>query len=109
MKYLLDTNACIHYINGRSSQLQAKLSSMPRQDILVSSITKAEMYYGVVKSQIPQLSQKEHIEFLQTVYSIPFDDAAATEYGTLRAHLERQGTPISANDSLSPRLRLRTT
>jgi tRNA(fMet)-specific endonuclease VapC len=58
------------------------------------------MFYGTVKSQIPEQSRSKHIEFLETVYSIPFDDAAATEYGTLRAHLERQGTPIGANDML---------
>ena len=100
MKYLLDTNVCIRYINGRSPSLRSKLATMLRQDIVVSSITKAEMFYGSAKSQIPDQSRKKQIEFLETVHSVPFDDAAATEYGSLRVALETRGTPIGGNDML---------
>lgn len=58
MKYSLDTNACIRYINGRSPELRAKLSNTPRRDIAVSTITKAEMFYGAAKSQAPQRSRR---------------------------------------------------
>jgi tRNA(fMet)-specific endonuclease VapC len=38
---------------------------------------------------------------LRQVYiSLPFDDVAAEEYGVLRAHLARLGTPIGPNDLL---------
>ncbi len=46
MKYLLDTNACIRYINGRSPKIRAKLPAIPRVDVGVSIITKAEMFTG---------------------------------------------------------------
>jgi tRNA(fMet)-specific endonuclease VapC len=89
MKYLLDTNACIRYINGRSPQIRAKLRTIPRSEIAVSAVTKAEMYYGSAKSQTPQQSLKKQLEFLKTVQSLPFDDMCAQEYGSLRAYLEK--------------------
>jgi len=100
MKYLLDTNACIRYINGRSPELRAKLSSMPRRDVAVSTITKAEMFYGSARSQTPQRSREKQIEFLTTLITLPFDDMAAIAYGPLRADLERNGTPIGQYDML---------
>jgi len=100
MKYLLDTNACIRYINGRSPELRAKLSSMPRRDVAVSTITKAEMFYGSARSQTPQRSREKQIEFLTTLITLPFDDMAAIAYGPLRADLERNGTPIGQYEML---------
>ena len=44
MKYLLDTNACIRYINGRSLPLVEKLRTMPTTSIVVCSIVKAELF-----------------------------------------------------------------
>jgi len=100
MKYLLDTNACIRYINGRSPELRARLSNTPRRDVAVSTITKAEMFYGSAKSQTPQRSREKQLEFLTTLITLSFDDMAAIAYGPMRAELERQGTPIGQYDML---------
>lgn len=100
MKYLLDTNACIRYVNGRSPKLRAKLSSMPRREIAVSTITKAEMFYGSAKSQTPQRSREKKLEFFATLITLPFDEKAALTFGPLRADLERKGTPIGQYDML---------
>ncbi|WP_119067545.1 type II toxin-antitoxin system tRNA(fMet)-specific endonuclease VapC [Aggregatilinea lenta] len=100
MKYLLDTNACIRYINGRSPQLRARISGTPRQDVAVSMITKAEMFYGSAKSKTPQRSREKQVEFLTTLIALPFDDKAAVMFGPLRAELERHGTPIGQYDML---------
>jgi tRNA(fMet)-specific endonuclease VapC len=100
MTYLLDTNTCIRYLNGRAPHLRTKFLSVSDGDIAVCSIVKAEMFAGAAKSQFPERSREKHVTFLNRFASLPFDDAAATEYGTLRAYLERQGTPSSANDML---------
>jgi len=100
MKYLLDTNVCIGYINGRSPQLRNRLAAAPRREIGVSTITKAEMFYGAAKSQLSIQSRRQQLEFLKTVLSVSFDDAAALVYGTLRVKLEQKGTPIGAHDML---------
>jgi tRNA(fMet)-specific endonuclease VapC len=100
MKYLLDTNACIRYINGRSPRLRERVAATPRSLIGVSTITKAEMFYGSAKSQTPARSLEKQLEFLETIASVPFDDAAAIAYGTLRVDLERNGTPVGQHDML---------
>ena len=100
MKYLLDTNACIRYINGRAPRLRAKMATVARSEIAVSIISKAEMYYGSAKSQTPRRSREKQIEFLQTIATLPFDELSAVEYGGLRRNLEVVGTPIGGNDML---------
>lgn len=100
MRYLLDTNTCIRYINGRAPNIRRKLSTVALADVAVSSITKAEMFYGSAKSQTPEQSRQKQQEFLTTIQSIVFGDEAALEYGRIRADLEKQGLPISGNDLL---------
>ncbi len=100
MKYLLDTNACIRYINGRAPNLRVVFHSKAYSDIVVSSITKAEMYFGSQKSQTPERSQAKQEEFFQNIDSLPFDDDAAEEYGSIRAYLEGRGTLIGPHDML---------
>lgn len=100
MKYLLDTNTCIRYINGRSPQIRAKLPTIPRVDVGVSIITRAELYYGSARSQTPERSRQKQLEFLQTVQMVLFDEPAALAYGEIRAYLDKQGTPIGGNDLL---------
>lgn len=98
LKYLLDTNACIRYITGRSVSLRDKLVATSATEIAVCSIVKAEMFYGSMKSQNPNKSLKEQNEFLDQFQSLPFDDEAALIFGELRADLAKKGTPIGAYD-----------
>lgn len=98
MRYLLDTNTCIRYTNGRAPGLRETFHSKAFSDIVVSSITKAEMYFGSQKSQRPERSRAEQEQFFEKIDSLPFDDDAAEEYGSIRAYLERRGTPIDPPD-----------
>ncbi|MBC8099218.1 MAG: type II toxin-antitoxin system VapC family toxin [Armatimonadetes bacterium] len=98
MKYLLDTNACVRYINARAPRLVQKLRTIARSDMMVSAVTKAELFYGSAKSQTPQLSRQKQDIFLRQFKSLPFDDVTADYYGMIRAMLERRGTPISHPD-----------
>lgn len=100
MKYLLDTNTCIRHINGRAPSLREKLLRVNYNDIVVCSIVKAEMFYGSMKSQDPARSLAKQEHFLKQFVSLPFDDNASYIYGTIRADLEKQGTPIGLNDLL---------
>ena len=100
MKYLLDTNTCIRYINGRVLNIRVKLASVPLVEVGVSTITKSEMFYGSAKSQTPEISLKKQLEFLVTLQNVPFDEKSASVYGKIRANLEQQGTPIGGNDML---------
>jgi tRNA(fMet)-specific endonuclease VapC len=44
--FLLDTNACIRLLNQKDAPLARKLASIPRHEVALCSITKAELYYG---------------------------------------------------------------
>lgn len=98
LKYLLDTNSCIVYIRNSQSGVRRKLESLPRAEIAVCSIVKAEMFYGSMKSQNPQKSLAVQQKFFNQFQSLPFDDEAALIFGEIRADLAKKGTPIGAYD-----------
>jgi tRNA(fMet)-specific endonuclease VapC len=100
MKYVLDTNTCIRYINGRSPKLRIKFLTVLDEDIAVCSIVKAELFYGAAKSQTPARSLAKQQTFLNRFTSLPFNDVAAIVYGQIRAKLEKMGTPIGSLDML---------
>jgi tRNA(fMet)-specific endonuclease VapC len=100
MKYLLDTNVCIRYLNGQSDGLRHCLESKRSGEIALCSIVKAELLYGVVKSAKPEKNLERLSYFLRGFQSLPFDDNSSEVYAKVRADLERAGTPIGPNDLL---------
>ena len=98
MTYLLDTNTCIRYLNGRAPNVLPRLQALPPAEIRVCAIVKAEMYYGAMKSIDPADTLARQRMFLDAFESLPFDDQSAEAYGRLRAELARRGTPIGPND-----------
>jgi len=100
MNWLLDTNACIRYLNGRAPKLRQRVSAAQPGDLLVCSVVKAELYYGSARSTDPVRSLPKQNVFLSLFPSLAFDDAAAEAYGRIRAELENKGQPIGPNDLL---------
>ena len=98
VSYLLDTNAWISYLNRRRSQVADRIAITDPAVVRLCSVVKAELYYGAYHSSRTQ----ENLSLLRKLYSqfasLPFDDAAADEYGKLRAHLAKLGMPIGPND-----------
>lgn len=94
MTYLLDTNACIVYLNRPMSGVRRQLETLPRQDVAVCSIVKAELFYGAMRSTNSERTLARQQEFLDQYVSLPFDDQAALIYGRIRAFLAASGTPI---------------
>lgn len=98
MIYLLDTNCCIVYLNGRNLTLKSKLESHQDSDIAVCSIVKSELFYGSQKSKNPEKSLAKQQLFLNRFYSYSFDDKCAEIFGIIRKQLEVKGTLIGAYD-----------
>jgi tRNA(fMet)-specific endonuclease VapC len=96
--YLLDTNVCVRYLNGRSLSIRERLQVTDVEDIAVCSIVKAELFYGANRSNNPQRTLANQQQFLNLFVSLPFDDEAASIYGRIRAQLAALGTPIGSND-----------
>jgi tRNA(fMet)-specific endonuclease VapC len=100
MKFLLDTNICIYIIKQKPSEVLHKFNSYQVGDIGISSITVAELEFGVQKSQFPVKNQQALTQFLLPLQIADFDNAAAIIYGDIRARLEKQGIPIGSLDTL---------
>lgn len=97
MRYMLDTNICIYAIKNHPAQVLAQLRGHEAEGIGISSISVAELYFGVSKSgsarNLAALQQ-----FLEPLEIADFDLHTAQVYGTLRYALERLGTPIGPLD-----------
>lgn len=98
MIYFLDTNTCIFHLNGSAPNLSDRLEIMPLSDVKIPAIVAAELLYGAEKSVKRERNLKYFNEFLAIYEIVPFDTNAAKCYATIRADLERNGTPIGAND-----------
>lgn len=100
MRYMLDTNICIYVIKHKPESVFRKLKKIKPEDVCISSITYAELAYGVEKSAQPERNRLALSMMLSSIEIDAFDDAAADEYGEIRAGLERKGTPIGSLDML---------
>ena len=100
MKYMLDTNIIAYAKNNRPAQVLERLKQQDPEDICISSITMAELEFGVYHSAKPEQNQVALMLFLSRIQIVPFDVDAAIEYGVIRADLTRKGTLIGANDLL---------
>jgi tRNA(fMet)-specific endonuclease VapC len=100
MKYLLDTNICIYMIRKKPIPVINRFNEHSVGDIGVSSISVAELSYGVQKSRLKDQNQKALLQFLGPLIIADFDADAAFTYGEIRAELERRGIPIGSLDTL---------
>ena len=99
MRYMLDTNICIYVINARPPLVLERFRREQLGSICVSSVTAAELAFGVAKSG--SLRNREALEmFLAPLEVLPFDNAVMWHYADLRADLQRRGEPIGALDTM---------
>jgi tRNA(fMet)-specific endonuclease VapC len=100
MKYLLDTSICIYLIKKKPVSVMTRFDEHSIGDIGISSITVAELSYGVQKSQRRKQNQAALLQFMSPLVIAEFDTEAAFSYGQIRAELERRGIPIGSLDTL---------
>lgn len=99
MRFLLDTDAAIALIESRPEAVEWLRRRVPAE-VVLSGVTKAELYYGARKSERVEHNLGVLYRFFQPFQSLAFDDRAAEEYGIIRVDLERAGSPIGPNDLL---------
>jgi tRNA(fMet)-specific endonuclease VapC len=97
---MLDTNICIYIIKRHPANVLKKFKEFEVGDICISSVTLAELMYGVQKSQHHQKNQSALAEFTSPLEVIPFAEEAAAQYGHLRTYLEKKGLPIGPLDMM---------
>ncbi|HUO83831.1 MAG TPA: type II toxin-antitoxin system VapC family toxin [Thermoanaerobaculia bacterium] len=100
MRYLLDTNVCVDYLNGRHPVLIERLQRARPSEVAVSMIAVAELRYGADKSGRAADNHHQLDTLLQDLAALEFDLRSAAEYGRVRNELERAGALIGPNDML---------
>lgn len=86
MRYMLDTNICIHLIQKQPPHVVQKFATLKYGDVVISSITLAELRYGVERdSQMRSAAEAALNHLLQFLPVLPFEQQAAIQYGVLRA------------------------
>lgn len=99
-RYMLDTNICVELLRGRAAHAFEQLKRCRVDEAAISSITLAELQYGVAKTARPARHTALLAEFCAPLAILPFDSQAAEVYGAVRAALERAGTAIGPLDTL---------
>ena len=101
MKYLLDTNICIYIINEKPEKVLRKFEQYPVHEFGISSVTHAELQYGVEKSKNKNTNQDALDEFLLPLTILPFHGKRLVAcYGEIRVSLESKGKTIGPLDML---------
>jgi tRNA(fMet)-specific endonuclease VapC len=98
LRYLLDTNICIHIRQRRPQAVLARFNKLQPGEAALSVITFGELLYGAEKSQrrAEALQLLAELATLTPVLPLPLE--AAHVYGTIRASLETRGEVIGNND-----------
>jgi len=98
MKYLLDTNICIHFFRGKFN-LNEKLEKVGLRNCAISEITLAELVFGAENSSNPIKNHKIIEKFAEQVVILPIFDSI-NFYGKEKARLRKLGLSISDFDLL---------
>ena len=98
-KYLLDTNIVSLIIRGNENTLN-ELIKHPIGNIYISSITEAEILYGLAKRPLATQLKIKVDEFLKRVTCLSFNRSSALQYGKFKAEHEKIGISLTSLDML---------
>ena len=95
--YLLDTNIVIYVIKRRPVEVLDTFNKNTGR-MAISSITLAELFHGAEKSSRMADNLRAIDDFTSRLEVLAYTPKAAQHYGSIRAALEKKGTPIGIND-----------
>lgn len=100
VRYLLDTNTASYVVKGNFPHVREKLLRVPMAEVGISTITEAELRFGVARE--PEAARLRTVveEFLLRVDILAWDSGGAQNYALLRSALERAGTPMGNFDMM---------
>ncbi|WP_295430934.1 PIN domain-containing protein [uncultured Thiodictyon sp.] len=97
MRYLIDTNTFIAAMKGVAG-VRDKLEHTPLSDLVLSPVVLGELELGIEKSAHREKNAARLAGVVARIELLPLDATVSRHYATIRADLERKGTPIGAND-----------
>ena len=99
-RFMLDTNVVSHIMQGRDAPLLARLTAVPVGQAVMSSVTLAELEYGLHRKGQPVRLRNALTQVLLRMDVLPWDEDVAMCYGKLCATLEAQGINLSDFDMM---------
>lgn len=99
-RYLLDTHVVSHIMQGRDADLLARLTQLPVGRAVLSSITLAELEYGLHRKGQPQRLRNALTQILLRMDVLSWDESVAVCYGEFCSTLESQGINLSDFDMM---------
>ena len=100
LRYMLDTNIVSHIMQGRDSDLLTRLTQVPMGQVVMSSVTLAELEYGLHRKGHPVCLKNALFQVLLRMDVLPWDEDVARCYGALCSKLETQGINLSDFDMM---------
>lgn len=94
----LDSDICIHFLNGKDPDLIKKFQAYSPTELKVASIVQAELLFGVANSKKIRQNSSKLAKFLEPYDIVPFDSRAASVYAKIRFELSKKGNLIGPND-----------
>ena len=98
--YLLDTNVVSHMMQGRDAALLARLTRLPVDEVVISSVSLAELEYGLHRRGQPIRLRNALAQLLLRMDVLPWDEKVAVCYGELCSALEAKGINLSDFDMM---------
>ena len=98
-RYLLDTNICIYMRKKKFPVMNDRVDQLPPGALAMSVVTWGELVTGAEKSQQRERTLANLARLRQIVPVLEIDEAVGDHDGYIRAHLEKAGQPIGANDN----------
>lgn len=83
-RYMLDTNMCIYLMKNQPEEVARRFAQCYVGDVVMSSITYAELEYGVAASASPEKERANLASLVEDIPIAPFDAAAGAAYGPIR-------------------------
>lgn len=99
-RYMLDTNVVSQIMQGRDAELLARLTQLPVGQVVMSSVTLAELEYGLHREGQPVRLRNAMTQVLLRIGVLPWDERVATCYGEFCSTLEAQGINLSDFDMM---------
>lgn len=100
IRYLLDTNTASYIIKGNIPRVRERLLRVPMAEVGISTVTEAELRFGVARRPDAARLKIAVEEFLVRVEVLAWDSEAAKQYAVLRAELESKGQPMGNLDMM---------
>ena len=97
---MLDTNVVSHIMQGRDAGLLSRLVQLPVGRVVISSVTLAELEYGLHRKGQPARLRAALAQVLLRMDVLPWDEPVAVCYGELCSTLEAQGINLSDFDMM---------